>query len=218
MEKKNKSKLEKKIIVYNYNFVPQPGWKICKTNSKIESFDWNSIRGEYWDKDRTTEVCNLYNSCEEDQVPFNLSVLMQLMREGLVPEDWKIYLENSLPASKEPQYDSLKQFANHPSTNSRPFYDLPFQTHREMPIKRENTRAREDSLESIAFVGTVYLNHNGNPCVPALYIKPNRELAVRYICPKEMLATNGSALAHVHGFRDRDNNLPSTIAYGMINL
>jgi hypothetical protein len=49
-------------------------------------------------------------------------------------------------------------------------------------------------------------------------MKPNEQLDIRYIYPKEMLSNNGSALAHVHGFRDRNNNLPSTIAYGMINL
>ena len=58
------------LIIYNDDFVPQPGWKIYKTNSRIKSFNWKDV-GEYWQKCRTTEVWSLNDAGDEDQVPYN---------------------------------------------------------------------------------------------------------------------------------------------------
>ena len=202
-----------KIILYNDEFVPWQGWKIYQTNKKIEKFDLDNS-GEFWQKCRTKEVCALYNSGGEKQVPFNLTVLVQLMREKLIPLDWIKYLRDSLPAAKEASYTNLNLPFDHPVN----LYNEDIIASKVIPIRNFDSRITEDSRECIAFVGTVYLNHNGEQCVPALYMKANEQLDIRYICPKEMLKTNSSALAHVHGFRDVENNLPSVIAYGMINL
>lgn len=208
-----------KIIIYQDDFIPQPGWKIYQKNTKIDKFDLGVI-GEYWQKCRTTEICNLYNSGDDHQVPFNLTVLFQLLRENLIPDDWKTYLRNSLPATKGHSWTDIQPSSIWSLYDTGPgIHDGEVQDIRKsMPYPVINQRMTDDSCESIAFIGTVYLNHNANPCVPALYMKANGQLDIRYICPNEILKNNSSALAHVHGLRDSDNNLPSTIAYGMINL
>lgn len=207
MEELNSHKEDK--IIYNSDFIPQPGWSVHKTNSRITQFRLGDVKSIGWTNFRTTDIHNHFNDGADFQIPFNLSVLYQLMQKGLIFNEWIDFLRSSLPKrfTEHIVKDEARALWSHEDSS------LSSNVQR---IVKMSAECKEDSTECIAFIGTVYLNQNNQECVPALYMKANQELAIKYICPDELWETSG--LSHAHGFYDKIHNLPSVVSCYFLEL